>query len=114
LDDPKRNINEDKMKFKTEVEIDGDYTGHCQIEWEIDFECRSWGVKSIYIIAPEQTITFENTTYNEEDDEIYEEVTLNLEDISCEHSFKNISDTICPTELHIRKNGDKLDVSLHF
>lgn len=80
------------MEFKTKVQIflyDHELTsesgkkrtvgvinGHAVLSWSLEIEARSWGVKGMYPIVPDQTIEAEVEVDNEEGDS--ETVTLSL------------------------------------
>lgn len=95
------------MEFETEVDIDNQdkkYETKGTIKWSLDFECRSWGVKSFYISIPEQKIdvSYTKEVFNaEEDDFDYEDVDEVLEIKNCTYDLK-VNDTgevICPQTL---------------
>ena len=101
-------------KFKTKVIVDicdsfGIYRGdgECEIEWELDFELRSYGVKDLSITVPKQTITTTITIYDDgTDEDIEKEITVNLEDVEVSGYFNNLENTIVPDRLEIYYNTD--------
>ncbi len=83
-----------ELKFKSEVELEyegpeGKADSKIEIDWLLCLETREYGVKSMVVIVPEQTISFGVTNENGHESD----VTLNLKDIDVEtiESMKMIS-----------------------
>jgi hypothetical protein len=84
--------------FETEVELSiiGDNivkpgNANVKIKWNLEIEMRNYGVKGIMIYAPDQTLEFTITRYNEETDEEEETTeTFEFKDIKIEGQYRNI------------------------
>ena len=103
------------FEFNTEVDISvtGDEkvaggSGKASIKWVLNVEAREYGIKCFGIYVPEQTVTVQVETYNEEtDEEYFEERTYKLENVEIDevNSAGNLQYLqLVPTELEIWKN----------
>lgn len=80
------------MTFKTKVTVDitGNGVeksggGEAEIEWGMELETRSWGIKGFQVFVPDQTVSFIVTRYNElEDEEYEEELTLDIKNATAQ------------------------------
>lgn len=92
-----------REEFETEVEIDDEdkkREAKATIKWKADFECRSWGIKSIYIIIPDQKLSVCWKTFSEEED-TYEDAELEIKDCKYELDVHVNGEVICPERLVI-------------
>jgi hypothetical protein len=105
-------------KFETEdVEVE-EYggkrrTGSTVIKWKVDWELRSWGIKSLYAHVPNQTIEIEWKDEDADGDEIT--VVESEEITSCyvsDFADCKLSGDIFPTSLDIDR--DKKTFTLVF
>lgn len=94
--------------FETEVEvddIDNKRHGKVMLKWGVEFECRSWGIKSVIPFVRDQE--FEGHLIKNDGDEEtdqdyeYEKVTFNLKDVLIEDGNFEDSGILCPTLLCI-------------
>lgn len=76
-------------KFLDAVEFDVygadfDVRGKAQVSWEMDLELRSWGMKSIEVVVPDQKVRVCKITTDAEGDEHESEVEIDLKDVAVE------------------------------
>lgn len=51
------------MQFQAKVNISGkDFDGECEINYDVELELRSWGIKDIYVSVPDQEVEFYDST----------------------------------------------------
>lgn len=96
--------------FKTRVKLDytpKDYedrdvdviTKHVDIKWQLTLEMREWGVKSFYVMIPDQDIEveLEHVIYGDDDDIIettYETVVIKLRDVDYNFDVPEMSENV--------------------
>ena len=96
------------FEFETEVEVDdmdNHRHGKAMLKWGVEFECRSWGIKSVIPFVRDQEFkgwlskndTYEDITHD--DDE--QEVTFNLKDVRIEDGEFDDGGCLCPSLLSI-------------
>ena len=79
-------------EFETEVDVSmmddnilvgEDFLGKITIKWSVEFEMRSWGIKSIYLTVPEQKIIL-NYERDTEDGFVPESKEILLQNVKVE------------------------------
>jgi hypothetical protein len=109
-------MNNNENNFKTQVELDilldrkDNYTidtKNMNLSWNLELEYRSYGVKSTIITIPDQKVTLSLCVWGDDED-TYEEVTLDIKDVVIErHStceYKTSFDSLIPRSLQYFKN----------
>lgn len=100
--------------FKTRVDLDimldrkdnhDVLTKHVNLRWNAELEMRSYGIKSVIITVPDQTITLDVNVWGDEDD-TQEELTLDIKDVLIEHNGS--LETLIPSSLEFYKGKWKL------
>lgn len=82
--------------FKTDVQIEYcmengvKYIGTAKVDWRLEMEARTRGIKYFTIFVPDQTISAIKVTEDENGDDVEDDVELDLKDIKVEE----------PTEPH--------------
>lgn len=110
-----------EFTFQTEIKVDDDdgkRDGQCTIKWSVEFECRSWGIKSVMITVPDQ----EFKGWLEKRDPMTEEVfdsqkespSFLIKDVNVVSPFGpdcNCMGILCPQSIHI--SGGKFSVEFN-
>jgi len=81
-------------------------TGHTKIKWEIEFEIRSWGIKSFNVFVPSQTI-FVNWQTSEDDEHRPAEFEFKISDVGT----VNLDDSLStPSSLEFDETANKWEL----
>ena len=108
------------MEFQTKVEVSlydyeltgpsGEKTkvnvihGHAVLSWSVEIEARSWGIKGIWPLIPDQIIRAEVEIDDENGDAQTLEIDLNLKDVDVNMQPENYG-MISPSEIIFFKNS---------
>lgn len=110
----KNMLEDSQIKFTTDkVELElyqgEDYiSSKADLNWSVDFEYRSWGIKGIYPIVPNQKLHF---TYEVETEDSYEDKDMDVEITDVQTKFETpyhediISMQVLPVKIEIDKKG---------
>ncbi len=75
----------DDLKFKSRIDVEHDLgSGVAEIEWGVEIEVRSWGVKSLILFAPDQRLVCAYTSQDENGDDVKRTFEGDLQDIQIE------------------------------
>lgn len=102
--------------FDSEVELNHDGTGtvrgKVKLKWRYEIEARSWGIKGISVIIPEQTIKFTVEDVNDEGEDEESERTLKIDNPKIEYEGSSEHGlALFPTLIDVWKG--KVTVTFH-
>jgi hypothetical protein len=74
------------QSFESEVDIDFEgKTGKANIKWEVWIEYRKWGIKSISVFVPDQTVEAHLSYYDEKTaEEESQDLKMEIKDVECD------------------------------
>ena len=97
--------------FKTQIDLDllidrnDNYdieTKKFNLRWNVEFEVRQYGIKSVNITVPEQKIELDICVWGDNED-TYETLTLDIKDVVIERNTEGF-DNLVPQSLSYFKN----------
>jgi hypothetical protein len=95
-------MSNNENSFKTQVKLDIllDRTDNYEIEtltmnlrWNLELECKNYGVRSIIITVPEQQCGLSVRVWGDDDD-TYEDVTLDVKDVEIDRGSSDFTGLI--------------------
>lgn len=104
-------MSNNENSFKTQVELDillprtdnhNIETTKMNLRWNLELEVRQYGIKSTIITIPEQKVELSVCVWGDDDD-TYENVTLDIKDVIIERSGTGL-DSLIPKKLEYFKN----------
>jgi len=108
-------MNNNENSFNTQIELDlmldrkDNYsieTEKLHVKWNVEFEMRSFGIKSVIVTVPEQTIDVEVRVWGDDDD-TFEQISFDLKDVEVVRESEGFENLI-PSKLECYKGKWKL------